>query len=274
MARRSKVFVVSFAIVLGLACSRVAPTSGVVCTLPMPSDPASRTDEQVAPPPDLPREVLESRVGTTYFGPEDLTPCCTEEGLPDWARDPAIGTREIRCSMLCMPSFAPCYSVALVCDEEESGLRGTGDPPMGTWTVFIANPPPKSRSSSRHANPAQGPERAHAELDRRSAIAIANAWELVVRRARNPRPRWEVLEDGTRSEWASTPIDGVSYHFEFAKFRGDAWSPQTALPSGLVDLGDALRSFVRADEVSRPAQLAHCVELAKQLEAAAEKRPW
>lgn len=274
MAQPSKGILVSLATVLGLACSHEAPTSQVVCTLPMLGAPAASADETIAPPPDVPREVLESRVVGTDFGPEDLTPCCTDEGLPEWAKDPAIGAREIRCSMLCMPSFMPCYSVALACDEEESGLRGTGDPRMGPWTVFIASPPPRSGTSSRQAQQVQGAERAHAELDARSATAIANAWELVVRRARNPRPRWEVLEDGTRVEWSSGHRDGVSYHFEFAEYRGDAWCPQTALPSGLVDLADALRAFVRADETARPAQLAHCVELAKELQSAAEKRPW
>jgi hypothetical protein len=43
---------------------------------------------------------------------------------------------------------------------------------------------------------------------------------------------------------------------------------------GIVELGDELRKYALLEESARPAQLARCLELAKKLQQAAERRPW
>lgn len=279
-SNRSCVAPLVVALALLESCAREAPgpvaretqTVGPTAVPPQSTTPTTDPDA-FEMPPDLPRSALEAREGSEGWGPTDLTPCCPEPGLPDWAKDPWLASRSVRCSMICMPSFSPSYVLLLGCEDGSNDHANERHPTTRNWFVFTAKCPSEKPRSRKNAVGAEGPRNSHVQIDEHSATTICDAWELVVRRTRYPKPR-VVSADGERMEEHSVQVDGTSYHFGFGTYRGDTVNPQTELPAGLVGLGDALRALATADEPARPARLARCLELAQKLKDAAEQRPW
>ena len=196
--------------------------------------------------------------------PQDLEPADSHPSSCPPELAPLVEDTDTVFSMISEPSFTRSYAVALVMggDERACSIRFLAAAPAGT-----------QRQLSLRDSPAS----AIAEIDATSAASLRDAWGLVVRRTRYPRPHYQTFEiDGRlqRVESHRMGLDGTSYRFESGKYRGTAWSPRAELTWGIVELGDALRDYALADERHRPTQLAHCLELAKKLQAAAERRPW
>jgi hypothetical protein len=203
--------------------------------------------------------------------PQDLEPTdsCRHAWPPEFARL-VEGTDSVL-SMVCAPSFTRSYAVALVTEGDEQAADR--DHPR-CFVHYIAAAP---AGTQRPARPTDPPASAISEIDASSAASIRDAWELVVRRTRYPRPHYETIEiEGRveRVEWLRMGCDGTTYRFESGKYCGTTWSPKAELTWGIVELGDALRDYALADEAHRPQQLARCLDLARKLQAAAERRPW
>ncbi len=195
--------------------------------------------------------------------PQDLEPVIMQPGIGS-ERSPLLEGADAEFSMICSPSFTPEYAVALIAsDEPRSGRR---------FVIRFAGAEPQ-----RHKPLEKGedPRRhAEAEIDATSASQLQQAWRAVVKRAREPQPVYDYGPDGERREVHRAFIDGTSYRFDCGPLAGTTYMPKAELTSGIVELGEELRKYALLDEAARPAQLARCLELAKKLQAAADKRPW
>jgi len=201
--------------------------------------------------------------------PQDLEPVETRRSYGARDPDPLLNDVDAEFSMVSMPSFSPAYAVALVFDGADKPGEKFSD---GAWRIhFVAEAPAGMRRLAKHEDPRRS---ADAGIDAASALKLQHAWESVVRRARYPRPRYVDGPDGERWESFRVGLDGTTYRFESGQYCGTTWSPKAELTWGIVELGDELRRYALLDETKRPAQLARCLELARKLQEAAEKRPW
>ncbi len=175
-------------------------------------------------------------------------------------------------SMVCTPSFSPEYLVAVV---DAGGSDKTGRPQAQSYSILTAAPSeqlwPHTEKKDFHGMKV---ERFLVPIDDESAQVICAAWESVVRRTRYPKPHYLFDENGKRSESISVGMDGTTYLFDTQRFRGEVWSPKGGLPARLLRFAEELRTLAQADESQRAAQLARCLESAKSIQTAAEKRPW
>jgi hypothetical protein len=201
----------------------------------------------------------------------DLTPV-EGRGYQYAVREFLLGEARACVSMVCTPSFSPEYLVAIV---DAGGPDTTAQPQARSHSILTAAPlkqiwPHTEKRDFRYMKV----ERFQVPIDDDSAQVIIDAWESVVRRTRYPKPHYLFDEDGRRLESISVGMDGTTYVFDAERFRGEAWSPKGGLPARLVRLAEELRTFAQTDESQRAAHLARCLEFAKSLQAAAEKRPW
>lgn len=203
--------------------------------------------------------------------PQDLEPVDSRpHSCPPVFAQLVEGTDSIL-SMVCAPSFTRSYAVALVAEGDE---RAADRDHSRCFVHYLAAVP---GGTQRPVRPTDPPASAIAEIDEISAARLRDAWESVVRRTRYPRPHYQTVEIEGRVERVESMrmgLDGTSYRFESGKYCGTTWSPKAELPRGIVELGDALRDYALADEAHRPQKLARCLELARKLQAAAERRPW
>src|SRR5205085_3031035 len=105
--------------------------------------------------------------------------------------------------------------------------------PDGPWTLVVSN----AALWSSRASPwnedwdALGPAdfqvaRRSIEVEREAAWSLEDAFRLVVRHARHPRPEYGVDEKGPRVELGTRSIrDGESYEFDADGYYGTSHSP-------------------------------------------------
>lgn len=110
-------------------------------------------------------------------------------------------------------------------------------------------------------------------LDDATAEAVLDAWDLVVRRARYPKPRIHV-ENGHRVEVVSQRLDGTVHHFASGPYVAKTWSPRPGLAADLVDLADEMCALASAPAEERVELTLALVEHAHALRAAAEALRW
>ncbi len=187
-------------------------------------------------------------------------------------REFLLGDASARVSMVCTPSFSPEYLVAIVDPESADTAR---EQPARSPSVLTAAP---TRQLWPHVEMRDlrcfQVNRFQAPIDEESAQLLCQAWESVVRRTRYPKPHYVLDENGKRCEGVALGADGTTYVFDTRRFRGEAWSPRGGLPARLVQFAEELRTLAQTDEAHRALQLARCLELARRLQDAAEKRPW
>lgn len=172
-------------------------------------------------------------------------------------------------SMLCIPSFSPEYSVALVDSSSERIARpeacASGAQP---WRLVVSQAtqqiwaiwPRTSALCSEAELAARVPiRRTSVPLDTETAAAIFDAWFQVVSRTRYPHPGIRTYPDGSREVAGDgTGSDGETYTFDALGYHGETWSPRRGMAGDLVRLADRLIRVAELEPAARGAELLAC----------------
>lgn len=167
-----------------------------------------------------------------------------------------IGDREALLWMLVHPAFTPQYSVMM-------DLAATHGDSIGTYCrlrTFAFNENIwywKEREGEKQSEFALDSsvvvERRTASLPAEIGSSILELWERVLKGTRYP-------------EEPTIGLDGVTYQFCATGMYGKTWSPKSGVPKLMVDCGELMIEYVKAEEKKREECLQRLNELLKQLQ--------
>lgn len=207
---------------------------------------------------------------------EDVAPLTSNffYGYKALVRRVVLPDGDVRAWMVARPSFTSEYGVALIAPDSKD------ESAPWTLTVVTTNVWRKLRTEldgrdEEELGPADFESRSRSmSVGADSAWEIVNAFESVVRRARNPKPEY-VFVEGLRYELTNGGgRDGTNYDFCAGEFQGRTWSPEAGPAAELVVLADQLVAMIDADTGMRDEWLRNCVANARALRERVEALPW
>lgn len=169
--------------------------------------------------------------------------------------------------VVCDPSFTPPYAVSIT---ETETARDTFSTEWADVVVEVARA--DSRLDAKHPSPRV--TRRRMVLDAAATNVIADAWGLVVLRARYKPREYALDENGKRVLIGHSMIDGVGFEFQCGSHHAKTRTPDPGFASDLIALIAQLMACVDLPAADQSAAIAKCVEMANRLKDEAERAPW